>query len=161
MGKTNLTLCVLLGFILCAIIPQNSLCAQLAPAGEKPFNQDTINHVVGIENEKRTYPRYEIKNLKKPVVCEKTNNNILGLINISRGGVSLKTNGAVQMGDILPINIVYEDISIPVNVKIIYVSENIAGAEFVNLNTAGSNQLLYLSIRLDADNGKLITKLSG
>lgn len=132
---------------------------ELAPVGEHQCH--SVDVIIGQqENEKRNYIRYEIKDLKKPVVIDKTGTDIQSLINISRGGVAIKTMYPLAIGQIVPIKLVYEDIVINTEAKIVFVQGSIAGAEFTNNDEQTINNLLYLSIRLDNDNGNLVTKLS-
>lgn len=136
-----------------------SLATELAPVGEHQCH--SVDVIIGQqENEKRNYIRYEIKDLKKPVVINKTGTDIQSLINISRGGVAIKTKTPTSIGQIIPIKLVYEDIAINTEAQIVFTDGDIAGAKFVNIDKQTENNLLYLSIRLDADNGHLVTKLS-
>lgn len=136
-----------------------SLATELAPVGEHQCH--SVDVIIGQqENEKRNYIRYEIKDLKKPVVIDKTGTDIQSLINISRGGVAIKTKTPTSIGQIIPIKIVYEDIAIDTVAQVVFTQGNIAGAQFINSDKQTENNLLYLSIRLDADNGHLVTKLS-
>lgn len=136
-----------------------SLATELAPVGEHQCH--SVDVIIGQqENEKRNYIRYEIKDLKKPVVINKTGTDIQSLINISRGGVAIKTKTPTSIGQIIPIKLVYEDIAINTEAQIVFTDRDIAGAKFVNIDKQTENNLLYLSIRLDADNGHLVTKLS-
>lgn len=143
------------------IVTGNSfiLATELAPVGE--HQNHSVDMIVGQqENEKRSYVRYEIKDLKKPVVLDRTGTNIQRLLNISRGGVAIQTNSPMSIGQIVPIKLVYEDIAIDTNAQIVFIQDNIAGAQFINEDKQTANNLLYLSIKLDADNGHLVTKLS-
>lgn len=136
-----------------------SLATELAPVGEHQCH--SVDVIIGQqENEKRNYIRYGIKDLKKPVVIDKTGTDIQSLINISRGGVAIKTKTPTSIGQIIPIKLVYEDIAINTEAQIVFTDGDIAGAKFVNIDKQAENNLLYLSIRLDADNGHLVTKLS-
>lgn len=136
-----------------------SLATELAPVGEHQCH--SVDVIIGQqENEKRNYIRYDIKDLKKPVVIDKTGTDIQSLINISRGGVAIKTKTPTSIGQIIPIKLVYEDIAIDTVAQVVFTQGNIAGAKFVNIDKQAENNLLYLSIRLDADNGHLVTKLS-
>ena len=136
-----------------------SLATELAPVGEHQCH--SVDVIIGQqENEKRNYIRYEIKDLKKPVVIDKTGTDIQSLINISRGGVAIKTKTPTSIGQIIPIKLVYEDIAIDTVAQVVFTQGNIAGAQFINSDKQTENNLLYLSIRLDADNGHLVTKLS-
>lgn len=136
-----------------------SLATELAPVGEHQCH--SVDVIIGQqENEKRNYIRYDIKDLKKPVVIDKIGTDIQSLINISRGGVAIKTKTPTSIGQIIPIKLVYEDIAIDTVAQIVFSDGDIAGAKFVNIDKQTENNLLYLSIRLDADNGHLVTKLS-
>lgn len=136
-----------------------SLATELAPVGEHQCH--SVDVIIGQqENEKRNYIRYGIKDLKKPVVIDRTGTDIQSLINISRGGVAIKTKTPTSIGQIIPIKLVYEDIAINTEAQIVFSDGDIAGAKFVNIDKQTENNLLYLSIRLDADNGHLVTKLS-
>lgn len=136
-----------------------SLATELAPVGEHQCH--SVDVIIGQqENEKRNYIRYDIKDLKKPVVIDKTGTDIQSLINISRGGVAIKTKTPTSIGQIIPIKLVYEDIAIGTVAQVVFTQGNIAGAQFINSDKQTENNLLYLSIRLDADNGHLVTKLS-
>ena len=136
-----------------------SLATELAPVGEHQCH--SVDVIIGQqENEKRNYIRYDIKDLKKPVVIDKTGTDIQSLINISRGGVAIKTKTPTSIGQIIPIKLVYEDIAIDTVAQVVFTQGNIAGAQFINSDKQTENNLLYLSIRLDADNGHLVTKLS-
>lgn len=135
------------------------LATELAPVGEHQCH--SVDVIIGQqENEKRNYIRYGIKDLKKPVVIDRTGTDIQSLINISRGGVAIKTKTPTSIGQIIPIKLVYEDIAIDTIAQVVFTQGNIAGAQFINSDKQTENNLLYLSIRLDADNGHLVTKLS-
>lgn len=151
----------LLGLIFALLIIGNTFAfaTELAPVGE--HQDSSIEMIVGHqENEKRTYIRYEINALKKPVVIDRTGTDIQKLLNISRGGVAIKTMTPMSVGQIVPIKLVYEDIAIDTEAQIVFTQGNIAGAKFINEDKQTINNLLYLSIKLDADNGHLVTKLS-
>ncbi len=136
-----------------------TLATELAPVGE--HQNHSVDMIVGQqENEKRSYIRYEVKDLKNPVVLDRTGTDIQRLLNISRGGVAIKTNSPMSIGQIIPIKLVYDDIAIDTEAQIVFTQGNIAGAQFINEDKQTANNLLYLSIRLDADNGHLVTKLS-
>lgn len=131
-------------------------------ASETIDKTEAINTITSAkESEQRFYPRYEIKRLKKPVVLEHDNSGILGLINISRGGIAIRHNNSLQLDDIIHIHLLYEDISIHTNARIVFSRNGIAGAEFIiDEGTDTFNELLYLNVKVEADNGLLVTKLS-
>lgn len=128
---------------------------------ENNKHHETIDTITASrENEQRTYPRFENSKLKKPVVMERINSNVLGLINVSRGGIAVKTDNSLHTGDIIAVHLLYNDISILTEAKVVFTANGVAGAEFVNIDKNTFNQLLYLSVKLEADNGMLVTKLS-
>ncbi len=113
-----------------------------------------------IETDKRQFIRFNINSIKTPVSMTLANNNTSKLLDISRGGVAISNNKELHTGDIIPVKLNYKDIEINTDIKIIYTTEDKAGGEFTNLDTPTQNQLLYLSIVLEADNNMLKTKFS-
>ena len=96
--------------------------------------------------------RFNVANSKKPVMLER-NNNINGLIDVSRGGIAVKHNNNLKVGDVIPVHLTYGDLDIQANVKVVSATTSRAGAEFVNIDQATANKLLYLNILLeDANN---------
>ena len=104
--------------------------------------------------------RFNVKEITKPISMERTNNGVSQLIDISRGGIAVKHNNDLKVGDILPVHIQYKDLNINANVKVVSATSNRAGAEFTNLDKSVANQLLYLKIMLEADNEMLATKFT-
>ena len=88
-------------------------------------------------------------------LLEKQDNGIDSLLDISRGGVALKHNNALKAGDVIPVHIAYGDVDINADVKVVSATSSRAGAEFVNIDKALANQLLYLSILLVSKNNML------
>ena len=77
------------------------------------------------------------------------NSEITSVIDISRGGMSVTHDDTLEVGDIVPVHITYGDIEIDANVKIVSATKKRAGAQFVDLDDATANQLLYMSLLLD------------
>ena len=98
--------------------------------------------------DKRQYMRFDIDGNPNPVVFE-SEPTVDGILNISRGGVQLSHNKTLKVGDIVPVHIKYGDIEIKTEVKIVSASDVTAGGEFINLDLATANQLLYLSLLMD------------
>ena len=98
--------------------------------------------------DKRQYMRFDIDGNPNPVVFE-SEPTVDGILNISRGGVQLSHNKTLKVGDVVPVHIKYGDIDIKTEVKIVSASDVTAGGEFVNLDLATANQLLYLSLLMD------------
>jgi hypothetical protein len=76
-------------------------------------------------------------------------NGIEGLLDVSRGGISVKHNNSIKVGDVLPVHIAYGGLDIKADVKVVSASTNRAGAQFVNLDPQTANQILYLNMILD------------
>lgn len=84
--------------------------------------------------------------------------NINQILDISRGGIAVKHNNSLKVGDVIPVHLKYKDLDINANVKVVSASSTRAGAEFTNLDKAIANQLLYLNVMLEADNNILATR---
>ena len=96
--------------------------------------------------------RFNVADSKRPVTLERST-NIDSLIDVSRGGIAVKHNNSLKVGDVIPVHLTYGDLDIQANVKVVSASTSRAGAEFVNIDQATANKLLYLNIMLeDANN---------
>ena len=100
--------------------------------------------------DKRQYIRFDIEGNPNPVIFESVP-EVSGILNISRGGVQLSHNKTLKVGDIVPVHLKYGDIDIQANVKIVSANDETAGGEFVDLDLATANQLLYLSLLMDGN----------
>ena len=98
--------------------------------------------------DKRQYMRFDINNNPNPVVFE-SDPTVDGILNISRGGVQLSHNNTLKVGDVVPVHIKYGDVEINTEVKIVTATDVRAGGEFVDLDLATANKLLYLSLLMD------------
>lgn len=106
-----------------------------------------------IQQEKRRFVRFNIKNISHPIIFKTVANN--PLIDISRGGIAIEHNNTMHTGDIFPVHIIYKNIVIDTNAKVVSTTENRAGAEFIATEEDVINQLLYLSVLLESDNNML------
>ena len=100
--------------------------------------------------DKRQYIRFDIEGNPNPVIFESVP-EVSGILNISRGGVQLSHNKTLKVGDIVPVHLKYGDVEINANVKIVSANDETAGGEFVDLDLATANQLLYLSLLMDGN----------
>ncbi|MBR1461424.1 leukotoxin LktA family filamentous adhesin, partial [bacterium] len=105
--------------------------------------------------DKRQYMRFRVSDNSNPVLLEKQDNGVSGLLDISRGGIAVKHNNTLKAGDVVPVHLAYGDLDINADVKIVSATSSRAGAEFVNIDKALANQLLYLSILLESQNNML------
>ena len=106
-------------------------------------NIDTID--------KRQYVRYNVSNNKNPISLER-GNGVGSLLDVSRGGVSVTHNNDLKVGDVIPVHMKYGALDIKANAKVVSATSHRAGAQFVNLDQATANQLLYLNMVLDEVN---------
>ena len=90
--------------------------------------------------------RFNTDETENPVVFESSNNDVVAITDISRGGVSLKHNKKLKVGDVVPVHIKYGDLEVNANVKIVSATDVKAGAQFMDLDKATANKLLYLSL---------------
>ena len=90
--------------------------------------------------------RFTTDETENPVVFESSNNDGVAITDISRGGVSLKHNKKLKVGDVVPVHIKYGDLEVNAEVKVVSATDVKAGAQFLNLDKATANKLLYLSL---------------
>ena len=100
--------------------------------------------------DKRQYIRFDIEGNPNPIVFESAP-EVGGILNISRGGVLLSHNKTLKVGDVVPVHLKYGDVEIDANVKIVSANDRTAGGEFVDLDLATANKLLYLSLLMDGN----------
>ena len=111
-------------------------------------------------DERREYIRLNSWNLSIPIQITINNDSKNKLINISRGGLAVKHNNTLKAGNIIPITIKYRNLNIKTYAQVLYANSNRASCKFINPNKTTSNQLLYLSVLLEADNNILITRFN-
>jgi len=124
------------------------------------FQSDETQKETQIETDQRRFIRFNNNTIKTPVIMALKDKKTSRLLDISRGGAAFYHNNELQAGEIIPISLNYKNIEINTNIKVIYSTEHKAGGEFTNLDKPTQNQLLYLSIMLEADNNMLKTKFS-
>ncbi len=95
--------------------------------------------------DKRQFMRFDAENNQNLITFESTD-DVIAISDISRGGVSLKHNKKLKVGDIVPVHLTYGDLEINANVKIVSASDVKAGGQFIDLDQATANKLLYLSL---------------
>ena len=57
-------------------------------------------------------------------------------------------HNSLKVGDVVPVKITYGDLNINTDVKIVSATDRRAGTEFVNLDQATANKILYMNIML-------------
>jgi len=117
--------------------------------GDKSFAWKKVddNNVEAID--KRQFMRFNVDSSPCPVAMEKSDNGIDQLLDVSRGGIAVAHNNKLKVGDVVPVHLTYADLDIKADVKVVSASTTRAGAEFVNLDKATANKLLYLSLLLE------------
>lgn len=104
--------------------------------------------------DKRQYMRFPVEGNRNPVQFE-SNGQIASLVDISRGGVAVRHNHTLKVGDVIPVKISYGNLDIDTNVKVVTATTNRAGAEFVDLDQSTANKLLYLNLLLEEANSTI------
>ncbi len=107
--------------------------------------------------DKRQNMRFSTQDNQNLVTFESTN-DVLAITDISRGGVSIKHNKKLKVGDVVPVHLKYGDLEINAKAKIVSTSDVKAGAKFVDLDQATANKLLYLSL-LAKDNNIIVESI--
>ena len=98
--------------------------------------------------DKRQYMRFDL-NSEADMIEFESDSGADAILNISRGGVQLSHNKKLKVGDVIPVKVKYGDLEIDANVKIVSASDVKAGGEFIDLDQATANKLLYLNLMLD------------
>ena len=93
--------------------------------------------------------RFNISDSTQPVLLESSDTGINSIIDISRGGIAVGQDNTLEVGDIVPVHITYGDLDIEADVKIVTTGTNKAGGQFVNIDQATANKLLYLNLMLE------------
>ncbi|MBR1460363.1 PilZ domain-containing protein, partial [bacterium] len=96
--------------------------------------------------DKRQHMRFGVNSSEFPVALEQTGNGVTKILDVSKGGVALEHDGSLKVGDEIMLHMIYGDMDIYAEVKIVTATTSRAGAEFINLDKATANQILYLNI---------------
>ena len=115
--------------------------------GKYTYKQRVVDYNVN-SIDKRQYMRFSTNDNKNPVHLA-DNSQIDSLLDISRGGIAVTHHNDLKVGDVVPVQISYGDLNINADVKIVSASDRRAGAEFINLDQATANKILYMNIMLE------------
>ena len=79
-------------------------------------------------------------------------NHIQGIVDISKTGLAVKTDGSLKINDEVKVNFAYKGIEVEATAKVMRVNQanNIAGLKFTDLDTLTANKILYLSMLNEA-----------
>ena len=88
-------------------------------------------------------------------IVKTQNSAVESVIDISRGGLALKHHKGLKVGDVFPVEIECGDLHVNADVKIVSATDRRAGAEFVNLDEAAANKILYMNLLLEATSDAL------
>ncbi len=99
--------------------------------------------------DKRQYMRFDTVNTDIPIQFESATADVGNLMNISRGGVQVSHNGKLKVGDIVPVHVKYGTLDFDAQVKIVSANDVRAGGEFVNLDSATKNKLLFMNLMIE------------
>ena len=96
--------------------------------------------------DKRQFIRFNTDSSNPNPISFESSQNVIAISDISRGGVSLKHDKSLKVGDVVPVHLKYGDLEVNANVKIVSATDAKAGGKFVDLDKATANKLLYLSM---------------
>ena len=106
-------------------------------ADKRNFIRFAVNHEKGIVNVTNIIPDGESK--------------VLAVHNISRGGLFVTHDGTLKLNDKFSINLKYYDIDVDVEVKVVRLHSDKAALEFINMDDATANKILYLNMSAEAE----------
>ncbi|MDR1168891.1 MAG: PilZ domain-containing protein, partial [Heliobacteriaceae bacterium] len=98
--------------------------------------------------DKRQYMRFEVNGNRNPVTIE-NNTAIDRIVDISRGGMAVEHHKTLKRGDVVPVKVLYGDLDIEADVKVLAATNSSAHTQFINIDKATANKLLYLNILLE------------
>ena len=115
------------------------------------------NPIYGID--KRQYMRFRTDDSSTPINLS-DNSKIDSIVDISRGGMAIKHNNDVRVGDVIPVHIQYGDLTIDTSVKVVTATDRRAGTEFVHLDQATQNKILYMNMMIEEDIASQMNRVS-
>ena len=111
------------------------------------YKQRTMEHNIGAMDKRQTM-RFNVNSNNIPLSLA-PNDQVASVVDISRGGVAVTHNETLKVGDVVPVQITYGDVQINTDIKVVSATKNRAGAEFVNLDEATANNILYMNILIE------------
>ena len=117
--------------------------------GKYTYKQRVVDYNVN-SIDKRQYMRFSAQDNRNPVQLAQ-NTQIDSLLDISRGGIAVTHHNDLKVGDVVPVQISYGNLNISADVKVVSANSRRAGAEFINLDQATANKLLYMNILLQEE----------
>ena len=108
-----------------------------------------------IDSDRRDFIRF-VSNHEKGIVkvsniIPDSDSKVLAVHDISRGGLLVTHDGSLKLNEKFLINLKYYEIDVDVEVKVVRLHSDKAGLEFVNMDEATANKILYLNMSVDAD----------
>ena len=80
------------------------------------------------------------------------NKRIISILDISKGGLAVEHDGTLKKGEEFMINLSYHNITASPEVKVVRVNGNKAGLQFINMDNATANKILYINLFAAQDN---------
>ncbi|CCY62251.1 membrane PilZ domain protein Epm44 [Clostridium sp. CAG:967] len=115
--------------------------------GKYTYKQRAVDNAV-YSIDKRQYMRFGANDGQAPVRLAE-NTQIDSLVDISRGGIAVRHHNDLKVGDVVPVQISCGNLDFTADVKVVSATSRRAGAEFINLDQATANKILYLNIMLE------------
>jgi len=111
------------------------------------YKQRTVENTTNATDKRQTM-RFNVNESGVPVSLG-ANDMVDSVVDISRGGIAVTHHNTLKVGDVVPVHLTYGNIDVRANVKIVSATRDRAGAEFVNLDEATANNILYMNILLE------------
>ena len=110
-----------------------------------------------LKEDRRESIRFRIADCKTPVKIAINNLNMNNVIDISNGGIGLRSK-VLKVNDEIPVKISYKGTEAQTTLKIVNNSNGRVGGKFVKTNSLNEGKLLHIATLLEQDNKMLITR---
>lgn len=110
-----------------------------------------------LQEDRRENIRFKVADCKVPVKITMNNNPISNIIDISNGGIGLRSN-VLKVNDEIPIKISYKGTVASTTLKVINNNNNRVGGMFIKTDKINEDKLLHIATLLEQDNNMLITR---
>ena len=114
---------------------------------EDMYKQRVLDNPI-YSTDKRQYMRFNTADSSTPINLAQ-NSQINGILDISRGGMAISHHNGVKVGDVIPVKLTYGNMDINTTVKVVSATDRRAGTEFINLDQATQNKILYMNLMLE------------
>ena len=110
-----------------------------------------------LQDDRRESIRFRTADCKTPVKITMNNQPMKNIIDISNGGLGLKSQ-VLKVNDEIPIKVSYKGTEVSTTLKIVNNNNGRVGGKFVKNNNINEGKLLHIAAMLEQDNEILITR---